>query len=74
MLYPVNSEESVTTILNLQKGKSPGYDDITNDTLHIIYEQIVNPLTHILNLSFSTGIFPRKLKIAKVIQIHKGGK
>lgn len=31
------------------------------------------PLAYIINLSFSTGIFPDKLKIARVCPIFKGG-
>ena len=40
--------------------------------LHIVADLIVFPLCHI-NMSFSKGIFPEKLKIVKVIPIHKGG-
>ena len=31
------------------------------------------PLTHVYNTSFKTGIFPDKLKIAKVIPLFKSG-
>ena len=34
---------------------------------------IVIPLCYIINISFSTGVFPNILKIAKVIPLHKGG-
>jgi hypothetical protein len=34
---------------------------------------ILKPVTHIVNLSLSKGIFPNKSKLAKVIAIHKGG-
>lgn len=34
---------------------------------------IVVPLCHIINLSFSTGVFPEVWKVAKVIPLHKGG-
>jgi hypothetical protein len=33
----------------------------------------VTPITHIINLSLSTGIVPTKMKIAKVIPIFKSG-
>ena len=32
---------------------------------------IINPLTHIINQSLCTGIFPHRLKIAKVIPLFK---
>ena len=31
------------------------------------------PLMHIINLSFNTGIVPKKLKLAKVVSIFKNG-
>ena len=34
---------------------------------------IVFPLCNIINMSISKGIFPEKLKIVKVIPLHKGG-
>ena len=33
----------------------------------------MDPLTHIINMSLSTGIVPNDLKIAKVIPIFKKG-
>ena len=34
---------------------------------------IVKPLAHIFNLSFTSGIFPEDMKIAKVIPLFKNG-
>ena len=36
-------------------------------------KSIVLPLCHIINMSITKGVFPEKLKIVKVIPIHKGG-
>ena len=38
-----------------------------------IKETIVTPLTYVLNLSLSTGVFPSELKLANVIPIYKAG-
>src|SRR5690606_34615458 len=35
--------------------------------------QIAGTLAHLINLSFDTGIFPDRLKIAKTIVLHKQG-
>ena len=43
-----------------------------NIVKHII-TSIIKPLTHIFNTSFKTGVFPDKLKIAKVIPVFKSG-
>lgn len=34
---------------------------------------ILKPLTYIINLSFSSGVFPQKMKTAKIIPIFKNG-
>ena len=36
-----------------------------------ITPQVVKPLVHIFNISFSTGIFPSEMKMAKVIPLFK---
>ena len=38
-----------------------------------VTDQIVKPLVHIFNLSFSSVIFPSEMKIAKVIPLFKSG-
>ena len=50
--------------------------DIYNFPIRIIKdlnEEIALPLSQIINASFEEGIFPEKLKLAKVIPLHKGG-
>ena len=39
--------------------------------VHYVGVFIVSPLVILINESFSTGIFPDKLKIAKVVALHK---
>ena len=35
--------------------------------------QVTGPLCHIINMSFSTGVFPRRLKSAYIKAIYKKG-
>ena len=37
------------------------------------YSDIIEPLTHLVNLSLSTGVVPDLSKMAKVTPIHKDG-
>jgi hypothetical protein len=42
--------------------------------MHVIknsFECIVDPLMHLINISLETGVFPDKLKMAKIIPIFK---
>ena len=68
----ISNEEVIEIIKSLQN-KATGPSSIPLKLLHIVADLIVFPLCHIINMSFSTGEFPEKLKIVKVIPIHKGG-
>ena len=66
------SEKNVTDIINKLKPKtSCGVDKISNSLLKFINLEITKPLTLIINQSIQTGIFPNKLKLARVLPIYK---
>ena len=67
----IQEDEVRKTLMGL-KDSSPGYDNIDSKLLKSIHEYIVQPLTHIFNLSLEQGIVPSELKIAKIVPIHKG--
>ena len=70
--FKLTSEEMVTKVINCFKLKrSAGYDSISTELLKLISPSIVPSLTLIINQSLITGIFPDKLKIAKVIPVYK---
>ena len=54
-------------------GKSSGPNSIPIKLLKVLDLPISNDLSILINESFETGIFPEKLKIAKVIPIFKKG-
>ena len=60
-------------IKNLASKNSSGHDSISARFIKRILETITPPLTHIINQSLCTGIFPDRLKIAKVIPLFKKG-
>ena len=51
--------------------KSCGYDGINANIIKVVAKEISEPLTHIFNLSFSSGIIPDNVKIALVTPIFK---
>ena len=64
-------QEILLTIDSLSENKASGPNSIPTDVLKLLKNCICQPLTHIINLSFATGIYPTKLKEAKVIPIFK---
>ena len=60
---------------NIVKDLSPkyssGYDKISPNLFKIIFTHIKQPLLFLINLSLQKGIFPNKLKLAKVVPIYK---
>ena len=72
-INPVNEAEVIRIIKLCKTNDSMDYNDISMWVLSRIAPHVVKPLVHIFNLSFSTGIFPSELKIAKVIPLFKNG-
>ena len=58
-------------IEQLHTKSSSGYDEISTKLLKLIKPTILKPLTLIINQSLTTGIFPDKLKIAKITPVYK---
>ena len=67
----IDKDDVMKTITSLKAKESAGYDGLSTKLLKIIGPVILKPLTLILNQSLVTGIFPDKLKIAKVVPLYK---
>ena len=66
--------QEVSEIVNsLRPGTAAGYDKIPMFAVKDSIDLISEPLTHIINLSISTGVVPDKMKIARVIPLFKSG-
>ena len=69
------TEAKVQSIIDqLNSKSSSGYDGISTSLLKKIKWVVFRPLTTIINQSLNTGIFLDKLKLAKIIPVHKKGK
>ena len=60
-------------LTQLKNGKSVGPFSIPCNLLKMLNKFISPILALLINESFLTGVFPDKLKIAKVIALHKKG-
>ena len=68
------SEHTIVDIISDMESKSSmDAMGVNMKTLKLIKYQISKPLSHIFNLSVTTGVFPAKLKTSKIIPIFKAG-
>ena len=70
-ISPITKYELENEINNLNSKKSPGYDGISSQVIKTVATEISEPLSHVFNLTFLTGIIPDDLKIALVPPIFK---
>ena len=70
-VIPTTSDEILKICFILKYSKSAGFDHFSPKAIKVIIYIIAQPLCDIFNKSPSTGIFPSKLKIAKVTPIYK---
>ena len=71
-LDPVAPEEVNDIIANFDESKSNDCYDIPPTLIKMARMTISKPFALVANSSFSFGIFPDKLKFAKITPIHKG--
>lgn len=70
--FKVIDESEVKKIIkDMQAKTSVGFDGISSKLLKYIAPAIIAPLTMIINQSLILGIFPERLKLAKVVPIYK---
>jgi len=72
-LHPVRENEVKKVAGYLKNKLTAGLDDVPEYVIKQCIDQLTTPLTDIYNSSLESGIFPDKLKIAKVLPVHKRG-
>ena len=72
-ISPATHSEIEDIIISLKNGKSTGPFSIPVKLLKLIKSDISRPLACIFNEPINLGIFPDKLKQAKLIPIYKKG-
>jgi len=72
-LHPVTENKLKKVAGSLKNKLTAGLDDVPEYVIKQCIDQLTKPLTDIYNASLESGIFPDKLKIAKVIPVHKKG-
>ena len=70
---PVTENEVIEITNKFHPDKAAGYDKIPMLLIQKKKRLIVKPLSHIINLTFSSGIVPDQLKISRVIPLFNSG-
>lgn len=73
IINPINTSELNQVCNSFKSGKSPGYDNASMDTIKNTFDLISQPLANVINLSLVKGVFPDKMKIAKLFPVFKAG-
>ena len=69
----ITNNETIRIITNIKSKHSCGHDSISTALLKQIKTEVSPSITLIINQCLTTGIFPNKLKIAKVVPVFKKG-
>lgn len=66
-------DEVISIINSFRNTCSPGDDEVAAFPIKCAVNIIAGPLTHICNRMLLSGVFPSKLKVARVTVLFKGG-
>ena len=72
-LSPCTKDEILSVVSSFKNKTSCAHDGINMHVVKNTIKEIIDPLLHICNTSFKSGIFPDNMKTAKIIPIFKGG-
>ena len=64
-------ESEIVNIISNFNDSAAGWDEFKPKVIKSIKHSVKIPLAHISNLSFTSGIFPKELKIANIVPIFK---
>ena len=69
----ITSEELIKAAKDIKCKKSSGHDELTTKLVKFVIQDLKEPLTTIYNQCITQGVFPKLLKLAKVLPIYKKG-
>ena len=72
MTIPEVHVNEVNTIISAMKNFASGYDELPTPIIKQCIDSYITPLTCLINMPISPGIFTNQLKLARVIPLFKG--
>lgn len=73
VLLDTDPQEVKNTLMSIDSNSSQGCDNIPTKFLKLSQNILVPIISHLVNLCFSSGIFPRALKKSIVTPVYKSG-
>ena len=70
-IKPTDETEIKQIIKNININKASGPHSIPTEILHLVMEIIAYPLTQLVNMSFSNGVYFQNLKTSKALPVYK---
>jgi len=70
-LHPTDQYEIGRIIDQLKNKTSSGVDGVSTKLIKTLKHEITEPLSILINKSFTEGVFPKELKTTKIIPIYK---
>ena len=70
-MQSIDEHKVLKIIEHLKNKTSTGTDGISNNLIKTAKNELIKPLTIIINQMLHTGIFPEPLKISKVVPLYK---
>ena len=67
------SSNQVREVINSLNNSSPGHDELPPFVAKACMDEFIKPITHMINESLKSGVFPSELKLARVVPIFKSG-
>ena len=71
MTIPEVHVNEVNTIISAMKNSASGHDELPTSIQKQCIDSYITPLTCLINISISQGIFPNQLKLVRVISLFK---
>ena len=67
------SSNQVKEVVNSLNNSSLGHDELPPFVARACMDELIEPMTHMVNESLKSGLFPSELKLARVVPIFKSG-
>lgn len=72
ILECATQQEIDAIIKTMKPSKVTGIDHINTNTIKLLRPLLLEPITHIINLSLQSNTFPSVYKTAKIVPLYKG--